>query len=443
MAAEEFWRRTMNWLRPLLMMFYAPSRGLRLARDRAPLAPAALLVWLSQLLYAYFIQWLYLRRAFVLPAPRVFLSSLLQSAVSPLLIAVILVPAIIMIANLFERRGSLGLVIRQEYAAMASAAFYALAAANLLAIPLAFLASVSGLQAAYVESVMKNADQLRSYLPAEMHAQLANPRFYAENLFRSFKLLAFIYWMVLAVREVFRLPVWRSLATLITSVIVILVTAPVWGWLFGTIFASPFLILLLFFLLRGYVGEVTRGQRARASFKQNLEAATLNPADASAHYNLGLIHQQRGELNEARQRFERAIEIDAEELGAHYQLGRIARAQGQWAEAIQHFEQTVGRDQTHAQHEIWREIGATYLSAGQFADAYDALERFLDHRQSDPEGLYLMGRAHAGLGHQREAAAAMQACIEAVKTAPAYKYRTEKRWLNEAQQFLKTVTSDG
>ena len=42
--------------------------------------------------------------------------------------------------------------------------------------------------------------------------------------------------------------------------------------------------------------HVTRNQRARESFKQNLEAATLNPADASAHYNLGLIHQQRSEL---------------------------------------------------------------------------------------------------------------------------------------------------
>jgi len=25
-----------------------------------------------------------------------------------------------------------------------------------------------------------------------------------------------------------------------------------------------------------------------------------------------------------------------------------------------------------------------------------------------------------------------------VKTAPAYKYRTSKRWLNEAQQFIKS-----
>jgi tetratricopeptide (TPR) repeat protein len=425
------------------MMFYAPARGMRLARDRASLGAAALMALLTQLLYAYFIQWLYLRNAFVFPGSRLFLAGLFQSAILLLLVAVILVPVVIMISNLFDRRGSFGLVIRQEYAALAATSFYALSAANLLAIPLALLASLSGVEAAYVESAMKSAEQLQSLFPAEMQNQLANPRFHAENLFRSIKLFFFVCWMVVAVREVFRYSVWRALMVLATSGIIIFITMPVWGMLFGTIFASPLLLILLFFLLRGYIGEVTRSQRARASFKQNLEAATLNPADASAHYNLGLIHQQRGELDEARQRFMRAVEIDAEELDAHYQLGRISRAQGRLPDAIKHFEQVVEHDQTHAQHEIWREIGATYVAAGQYSDGRDALERFLDQRQSDPEGLYLMGRAHAGLGHQREAAAAMQACIEAVKTAPAYKYRTEKRWLNEAQQFLKTVTSDG
>jgi hypothetical protein len=32
----------------------------------------------------------------------------------------------------------------------------------------------------------------------------------------------------------------------------------------------------------------------------------------------------------------------------------------------------------------------------------------------------------------------MQRCIEAVRTAPAYKHRTDRRWLDEAQQFLRT-----
>ena len=107
-------------------------------------------------------------------------------------------------------------------------------------------------------------------------------------------------------------------------------------------------------------------------------------------------------------------------------------------EAVEHFGQVVSRDDSHAQHEVWREVGATYLAAGQFADASDALERFLDRRQSDPEGLYLMGRAAAGLGDVRGAREWMQRCVEAVRTAPAYKYRADKRWLNEAQQFLRT-----
>jgi tetratricopeptide (TPR) repeat protein len=190
-------------------------------------------------------------------------------------------------------------------------------------------------------------------------------------------------------------------------------------------------------LLRGYFSDIMGTHRAKAAFKQNLESATLNPADASAHYNLGLIHQSRGELDQARERFERALQIDEGEVDASYQLGRIARQQKRYPDAIKNFEHVVMRDPAHSQHEIWREVAATYIAAGQFEDARNALEQFLEHRPSDPEGLYLMGRAHAGLGHKREATNLMQACIEAVKTAPAYKYRASKRWLNEAQQFIK------
>src|SRR6185295_6016446 len=141
--------------------------------------------------------------------------------------------------------------------------------------------------------------------------------------------------------------------------------------------ASPFLLVMVFLLLRGYFSEITRAQRARESFQQNLEAATLNPADASAHYNLGLIHQQRGEFDSARERFERAVQIDEEEIDAHYQLGRIARQQKRFPDAIRNFEQVVTRDPGHSQNEIWREVGATYIAAEQFEDGRFALEQFL------------------------------------------------------------------
>lgn len=435
----------LDWLRPLLMMFYAPVRGMRDVRDRAPLGSALLLAVLAQSVRSFYAMWTDPSgQAAALGNPVLVGAVLVQSLGVVLLVALILVPITIFVANLFEGRGGFLLAMQQEYAALASTVFYAWAAASLVSLPLAVLAHTGGLDAATLQSVDR-LKQIQSEMrpgdtqlpPGATSAVLEALRYLLLALLVSPWPL-FSMWATIAVRTVFRLSWWRAIGVTLISGVVVFPATILLMWFAGWLLTSPFLILLLFFILRGYFGEVMRGQRARASFKQNLEAATLNPADASAHYNLGLIHQQRNELSAARQRFERAIEIDAEEVDAHYQLGRIARAEGRLPDAIKHFEQTVAREPAHAQHEIWREIGATYLAAGQFEDAREALERFLDHRESDPEGLYLMGRAHAGLGHQREAADSMQACIEAVKTAPAYKYRTDKRWLNEAQQFLRS-----
>lgn len=430
-----------DWLRYIAMIFYAPMRGMREVRDRGTLFPAIICAYVSQIVYLFIIQWL----VGISPGarPQVIASNLFQAATSLLPIAIVLVPLLAMTANMFDRRGSLGLVLQQEYASLASVVFYALIAANLMTIVISIFFHFSGLQATYVASSMQSAGQIKSLfkfpieVQKEFEARLSDPAFVAGSLFRTVKLAFFTVGALEAVRKVFRLSLVRSLVVVFLSYLGAFILSPIWALLFTRLIGSPFILLMLFLLLRGYFSGILSNQRARAAFKQNLEAATINPRDASAHYNLGLIHQQRGELSEARERFQRAIEIDAEELDAHYQLGRIARAQNRMAEAISHFEQVVQRDQSHAQNEIWREIGATYLGAGQYGDARDALEKFLDRRTNDPEGLYLIGRAYAGLGDQQEANSSMQACIDAVKTAPAYKYRTEKRWLNEAQQFLK------
>ena len=430
-----------DWLRFIGMIFYAPLRGIGEVRDRGGLLPAFLCAYISQLLYLFAVQWLSGDRAF-LTRPSIVAVTFFHAATALLPFAIVFAPLIALIANLFDRRGSFGVVLQQEYASLASVIFYVLIAANLMTILIATFFHFSGVQAAYVANTMQSAEQIKSMftLPEvrdQIDQQLRNPAFIAGGLFRTVKIALFTIGALETVRRVFRLSIPRSLAVLALTYAAALALSPIWTWLFTTVVGSPFLLLMLFFLLRGYFSGVVSTQRARTAFKQNLEAATINPRDSSAHYNLGLIHQTRGEFDQARERFQRAIDIDADETDAHYQLGRIARSQNRLAEAIGHFEQVVQRDQYHALNEIWREIGATYIAAGQFADAREALQKFLERRENDPQGLYLMGRAHAGLGDQQEAASSMQACIDAVKTAPAYKYRTEKRWLHEAQQFLK------
>lgn len=431
----------LDWLRLLLMVFYAPGRALREVRDLAHLAPAALLALLTHVTFLALLTTLFLKGIVSPLRPLSLLLLVFQSAGCLLFIAFIFVPVAILLQNIFERRGSYRLIMQQEYSAVAATVFLGWAASSLISIILTLAGKFSGVLPKLGDDTFQSFMQQRDQMSPEAVQRIEhflNPQAFSAGVALMMMMAIFSVWSIAALRTVFRISWARAFTIVLICAVVLFPAFFFLQPLFSMILASPLLLLMLFFLLRGYIGELTRQQRARASFKQNLEAATLNPVDASAHYNLGLIHQQRGELDAARERFERAVQIDEEEVDSHYQLGRIARQQKRWADAIKNFEQVVARDPAHSQHEIWREVGATYIAAEQFEDARGVLERFLDRRESDPEGLYLMGRAEAGLGHSREATSMMEACINAVKTAPAYKYRLEKRWLNEAQQFMKS-----
>ena len=98
-------------LRLVLMVFYAPGRGLREMRDRGALGLAALIAIFSQVAYLLVTQYLSGERILAFGGPRAAGSLVFQSAISLLLIAGILAPLIAFVGNLFERRGSFGHVM--------------------------------------------------------------------------------------------------------------------------------------------------------------------------------------------------------------------------------------------------------------------------------------------------------------------------------------------
>jgi tetratricopeptide (TPR) repeat protein len=335
---------------------------------------------------------------------------------SPILfLMVVFVPACLLAASVIHRRASFSVLLRQEYASLASCTLYSWAAAHLMMlIPAVLLFS-----------------------PGEPGPTIL------EAALRLVPLPYFVFLLVLAAHAVLRVGYGGAVGVVAVGSLS-LFALPLLPRL-SFILTSPFLLIIVIILLRNILGDVMSSQRAREDFKRNLEAATLNPADASAHYNLGLIYQQRGQREEARASFTRAIEIDPEETDAHYQLGRIAREEGKLGEAISRFDAVVSRHPDHSQSEAWREIGWTYFQAGQYEDARSAFERFIAKRPSDAEGRYRYGLTLHQLGRHDDAAAEMRSCIEAVRTSPAYKYRAEKHWASEAQSFLRSqgVTASG
>lgn len=437
----------LDLLTPLPSLFYQPTRAVALVRERVSLTKAAVFALIACALYLIY-------KAGIFTAPpnlRIsfdIIKQILNAASVLLFVALVLVPLVIIVTNLFSKRIDARLVLQQEFIGVATATLYVCAIACFVALPLLVIMRLTGLEAA-ADAAWATSDGLKATIEslprdAPPERQLALAQQMLASVWTSVWVnvlsqpqLFVIIWLPAIVRESLRVEWWRAVVSGAVALIFSALASPLF-LIFQLLLRSPFIVVVLFIIGRGYFTELTRAQRARTDFKQRLHAATLNPADASAHYQLGLLYQQRGERDEAKGRFARAVEIDPEEADADYQLGRMSREDGNLAEAVAHFEQVVRRAPSHAQNEVWREIGATYLAAGQFKDASEALDRFLDERQSDPEGLYLMGRALAGLGRTEEAAEQMRLCIEAVETAPAYKYRTDKRWRNEAQQFLRS-----
>ena len=417
----------LNNLRLLIGLLWQPSAAARQLRERAPVAFAFAAAWVVTAIWLLVTLLFFFYAAnghrnnlsvtgegFTTQSLAVFgfQSAAMSGLLIVLFIGAIYVPAAIFIANLWARRTSFSLALREEYAATAACTLSSWAVSLLVSVlPTIIIGWLSARAPGDTVAVYAG---LAVLIPLPIFAVLTT----------------------ISLSLIFRLGWLSALVTTLVSALSLL-ALPLLMQAFTLICASPFLALLVLFLLRDRVDDFIGAQRSRQSLKQNLEAATLNPADASAHYQLGLIYQQQGEFDNAVASFKRAIEIDSAETDAHYQIGRIFREQGRPDESIKYFDTVVRQAPTHSQHEIWREIALTYNAAGQFTDALQMLDRFLNERPSDAEGRYWRGMTLFRLDRIEESEAEMKTCIESVRTAPAYKYRTEKRWLHLAQNFLR------
>lgn len=245
--------------------------------------------------------------------------------------------------------------------------------------------------------------------------------------------VAFLYFLVLmffAVRTVFGTGNGVALAMVSLSWIPLVAAYFLWNplrFLLGWV-ASPFFLFYIFFFLRGELSNLGAGLSRRQSFRRNLEAATVNPHDGEAQYQLGLIYQQRRQFTEAIRRFQNAVAADPSLTDAHFQLGRIARQQGRLKDALTHFQTVVTQDERHNMSEVLREVGALYLTARQYEDARSQLAEYVERRAYDAEGLFYYGQALEGLGKTKEAREVYARAEEAAKLAPQYLRRAAARW---------------
>jgi Flp pilus assembly protein TadD len=323
-----------------------------------------------------------------------------------LLLAVFYVPGVLILSRMIiGLGGSLGTAFQRDYAPLLTCTATAWTAANL-----PFLATLS--------------------LPP--HARIVAA---------GALLFFFAFLMFFVVRTVFGAETPRAIIVVGLSWIP-MAAAPILlgplqsmlGWL-----ASPFFLFIAWRYLGGELENLGSGLRTRQNYRRMLDAATVNPHDGEAQYQLGLIYQERRQYSEAIQRFQKAVTIDRGETDAHFQLGRIAREQGRLEDARAHLLTVLQQDPKHSQHEVLRELGAVDLATGKPEEARKMLADYVDRRPYDPEGLYYFGQALSATGAATEARAAYEQAIEAARTAPRYRQGITAKWGRLSQRALSSL----
>ncbi len=328
---------------------------------------------------------------------------------------VVFVPAAILTACGVESLGGFGVVLYRDYGGLATCTLMAWAAAHL---PLAAL----GL-----------ALPPMPFSPWVMFG----PWLAAKVLFAFF--------VACAARTLFGADLWKGLVIAVAGLIALVggyflfqVFGPMLGFL-----GSPFALFWLYRMFGSNAqsswGDLSAGFRSRANFRRQLEAAAVNPHDPEPHYQLGLVYQQRRQVTQAAEEFKRAIAIDPTETDAQFQLGRIAREQGRLEEAMAYCETAARQNDKHSFSEVWREMGAIHWQAGRMEQAEKCLAKFVERREYDPEGLYLLGATMVRLNRTAEAKQFFQRAMEAVRTLPSYRRGLMRKWSGLAAGELKKL----
>ena len=99
---------------------------------------------------------------------------------------------------------------------------------------------------------------------------------------------------------------------------------------------------------------------------------SIDPRDAPAWSNLGVLLKEMGRLEEAEQAYRKAVEADPRDAQAWSNLGVLLIEQGQKGEAEQAYRKAVEADPRYAK--AWYNLGTLYRILNRYSEAQDALE---------------------------------------------------------------------
>lgn len=125
-------------------------------------------------------------------------------------------------------------------------------------------------------------------------------------------------------------------------------------------------------------------------------ARRIDPSDAGAHNNLGVLYYQKGLLDDAIEQFTRALELDSRMQVAQANLELACQESGTFERRVAELEARLAR--TPDDREVRWALGRTYATLGHHAEAVREFEALLRWHPTDVPALLQLGQAEKARG---------------------------------------------
>jgi Flp pilus assembly protein TadD len=131
-----------------------------------------------------------------------------------------------------------------------------------------------------------------------------------------------------------------------------------------------------------------------------------------AHYNLGVVLQQAGKIEEAIAHYEQALRINSDDAKAHNNLGMALAQTGKLGEAIAHYEQALRLKPDYA--EAHNNLGTALAQTGKVEEAIQHYEQALRINPDFADAHTDLGNALAQTGKVEEAIAHYEQALQII-----------------------------
>jgi tetratricopeptide (TPR) repeat protein/peroxiredoxin len=173
--------------------------------------------------------------------------------------------------------------------------------------------------------------------------------------------------------------------------------------------------------------QLPKPAEARQCFERVLQLHTTYPGTLpNAWNNLGILSAREGKLDAAIQQFQRALQIDPEHSIALQNLGSAYRQKKNWPAAKQALERSLALNPDDAEANY--SLGMVYAQQNDAQQAYAYLQKALAARPVYPEALNNLGILYL---HERQPEKAMHSFEECIRVAPDY----DQSYLNLARVY--------